>query len=190
MKKFIEKIPSIVSISTGILLLLFFIATVFASGLTLDETKKQLGGDPYKIAKWMSTNVKTSIDSTGYTQPPERMFKWRKGDCEDWAVLSKYFLEGFHEEVLLIIWRGKFREDSKYYRKMKGRIVDHCVVAFFNGKRWGIIDQDRVILHDGESLTSIIKINGYLRRIKVEKAFIVDYLKYRRKIIEEIDLNE
>jgi len=185
MKKFIEKLSMIVSISVGILLSLLMIVSIFASELTMEETKEMLDGNPYKITQWMAQNIKTSIDSSGYTQPPERMFKWRKGDCEDWAVLSRYFLEGKYE-THLIIWRGKFREDSKYYAQMKGRLVDHCVVALFNGKDWGIIDQDRYI-PNGSSLPDIVKINCDLRKIRVEKAFIVDFLKYRRKKIEEID---
>jgi len=188
-KKFIEKLPLIVSISTGILLLLFFIVSIFASELTLEETKNMLDGDLYKIAEWMGKNIKTTHESLGYGQMPKRTFKYRKGDCEDWALLSQYFI-GDKYETYTIIWCGQFREDSKYYAQYKNKKISHGVLAIkLTPNNWGIIDQDRYI-SNGNSLSDIVKINCNLRKVNVKEAFIMDLRKFRRKVIKEINLGE
>ena len=188
-----------------IITIVLFCGLSLASELTLEETKDILGGDPYKIARWME-NIKSVHGSFGYGQLPERTFKYRKGDCEDYAILAQYFI-GDKYKTYIIVWRGQFRKDSKYYSKIWNKKVDHTVLAIkLKENYWGIIDQDKYITGaidikelpkgidlsriNSRSLSGIIKINCLLRRINVEKAWIMDLLKLRRKIIEEIDLRE
>ena len=148
-----------------------------------------LEGDPYKIAQWMAQNMRPANDSAGYGQPAKYTYKYKKGDCEDIAILARYFI-GDKYKTHLVIWAGEFREDSKFYAKMKGRKICHAVVAIkMSENNWGIIDQDRFIQH-GSTLAGIVKINCDLRRIKVKEAFIVDLIKFRNEIIEEIDLEK
>jgi len=163
--------------------------SLLAVEITINETKKQLKGDPYKVVKWIIQNMKVTNDSIGFGQPPERTFKYKKGDCEDIAILVQYFLKDKYE-VHIVVWAGEFREDSKYYKQYKGRKICHAVAAFkINENNWGIIDQDRFMQH-GKTLAEIVKINCDLRRIKVKEAYIMDLLKLRRKKIKEIDLGE
>lgn len=172
-----------------IILVLLITKLLFASELTLEETKEMLTGDPYKITKWIAKNIKSIGDDLGYGQLPKRTFKYKKGDCEDIVILARYFI-GDRYETYLIVWRGKFRKDSKYYRRNKRRFIDHAVVAIkINENEWQIMDKDRLIT-GGKTLVEIIKINCDLRKINVERALIMDLLKLRRKVIREINLGE
>jgi len=186
MKNFIEKLPLIMSISTGILLILFFIVSIFASELTLEQTKEILKGNPIKIAEWMGNNIVDVREDIQYAQLADYTFKYKRGDCEDMAILSRYFI-GDKYETHLIVWVGYFREDSKYYNKIKRKIV-HCILAIkFDENNWGIIDNDRFI-PNGESLVDIILINCDLRKIKPTRAYIADLYRFRNKVIEEINI--
>jgi len=188
-KKFTKKLSLITSIAVGLLLSLFVLINLSASEPTIDEVKKELNGDPYKIAQWMGRNIRTSKDSIGYSQPAKYTYKYKKGDCEDFAILARHFI-GDKYETHLVVWTGKFREDSKFYKKYKAKKICHAVVAIkLHVNNWGIIDQDKYI-PNGRTLAAIIKINCDLRRIKVTGAYIADLYRFRNKIIKEIDLDE
>lgn len=171
-----------------IIISLFF-GTILANETTLEETKKTLNGDPYKIAEWMKNNIRPVDDSIGFGQLPERTFKYKKGDCEDYAILSQYFI-GDKYETYVVAWYGKFKKDSNNYKRMKNKRIGHAVLAIkINENKWGIIDLDRYIT-GGKTLAEMVKINCELRKVVVDKAYIMDLLKLRRKVIKEIDLNE
>jgi len=184
-----KKLPLFMSVAVGLLLTLFVLVGILANESTIDEVKKELNGDPYKIAQWLGRNIRTVKDSIGYSQPAKYTYRYKKGDCEDFAILARYFI-GDRYETHLVVWTGKFREDSKFHKKYKEKKICHAVVAiklYINN--WGIIDQDKYI-PNGRSLVDIIKINCDLRRIKVIRAYIADLYRFRNKIIKEIDLEE
>jgi len=182
MRKFIEKLPLLMSITIVVLLALFFIITIFASELTLDETKKQLGGDPCKIAEWMKNNIKPIDEDFQYAQTPQKTYKYKKGDCEDLAILVQYLIEDSHPSCL-IMWEGTFSKTSKYYKRY-GKI-EHVVLAVYFQNSWGIIDQDKFI-YAFSSLKEAILFNCQMRRIDVSRAWILKMYRWKIDKLEQI----
>lgn len=179
----------IMYIACGIIILILLTKLLFASELTLEETKEQLGGNPYKIAEWMGENIKYVSEDIQYTQPVEYTYKHKEGDCEDWAILSQYFI-GNKYETYLVVWHGEYREDSIDYEQEKDNIFCHAVLAIkLYSNNWVIIDNDDFI-SNGSSLIDIIKIDCELWRADIRRAYIADLYQYRQQIIKEINIKE
>lgn len=179
-------------VAISIILLIFFSPSkAEPTNLTIDDVKAQLGGNPALIAEWMGNNIKKVRESgTNWAQSPEKLFKYRKGDCEDFAILAQYFI-GDKYPTYLVEWRGGFNPSSKYYAKYKKVDVRHVVLAiditpkYTNQGEWIIIDQDRVI-KDATNLADIIIKNCELRRIDIREAYIVEMDRWHYKIIKQI----
>ena len=191
MKEFLEKFALIHSILIGILLALFFIVSIlFASELTIEETKIQLNGDPAKIAEWMGKNIKSVPEEIQYAQSVEHTYKYKKGDCEDWAILSQYFI-GDKYETYLVVWIGEYMKDSMDYREGKDNTMCHAVLAIkFYSNNWAIIDNDSLI-SNGSSLADILKVScKILWRANIESSYIADMYQYKYQMIKRIKLGE
>lgn len=158
--------------------------------INLIETKDYLNGDPFKIQLWLNQNITGKSDrAVQYAQLPEETFERRTGDCEDYAILAKYFLEKRYEEIYLIVWEGKFLPESKNYEKSQ-RTAVHCVCIFkIKDTMWGIMDNNGFVMAKG-TLEDAIKADVELRYINLKRAFIVKFYRYAYKRIKKLNLEE
>lgn len=175
------------------LIVLFIITTVLfcrtSYAQTLEETKHTLAGDSAKIAQWMGENMRFVPEEIQYAQSAKYTYKYRKGDCEDWAILSQYFI-GDKYETYLIVWIGEYQEDSISYKQNGDKKACHAVLAIeFYSNNWGIIDYNKFISH-GSSLANIIKRDCELWGVNIESAYIADLYQYRNQVIKRIKLGE
>ena len=154
---------------------------------TLEETKKELKGDPWKVMKWLDNNMKGKSDGgLQYAQSPEESFKRGTGDCEDYAIIAKYFLEARYKEVHLVVWEGKFNPDSKHYNKNRDKWIFHAICVFkIKENIWGTMDINGFVMTYG-SLEDIIRADCELRRVDVKRAFIVRFNKYAYRKLKRI----
>jgi hypothetical protein len=153
--------------------------------ITIDQTKEMLEGNPYKIAEWIAQNIKPVHEDLQYGQPPKYTYKYKKGDCEDIAMLAQYFI-GDKYKTYLVEWRAKFAPNSKYYEKYGHIDIRHVVLAIkIDDYNWLIIDQDKCI-GKANTLKEIIYLNCELRRVDVKKAFIVDIYRFHYEILEQV----
>jgi len=173
----------ITSLIVSIISLLLVIGGIlFGEELTLNETKEMLAGDPCKIAEWMKDNVRPIHEDFQYAQTPQKTFKYKKGDCEDLAILVQYLIGDKHQ-THLILWEGTFNKTSKHYKKY-GKIK-HVVLAIYFQDSWGITDTDKFI-YSFNSLEEAILFNCQMRRIDVVKAWIVEMYRWKIDKIETV----
>lgn len=165
------------------------IILLLTSQLSLTDIKDSLHGSPSKITKWLEENIVPTRDKVSYAQTAQETFDKRQGDCEDISILAQYLIGNVYE-TYLIVWEGKFKEDSKYYKEHKEKIC-HCVcVVKIHDEMWGCIDVDRYV-HGKATLVGIILEDCDLRKIKVERAYFVRRDdKGRIRVTGKIDLND
>jgi len=155
----------------------------------LTETKKMLQGNPMKIARWLDNNITGKSDGRiQYAQTPEETFERRTGDCEDYSILAKYFLDSRYDEIYLIIWQGKSKSSSEHYAKRKQQSICHCICVFKIGeKMWGIMDNSNFIMAYG-SIEDIVKADCEFRDTRIGRAYIVRFTHYIYRRIKKLDI--
>jgi len=146
----------------------------------LVEQRKQLDGDPFKIQLWVNRYLKGKRDAYQFAQYPEETFERLTGDCEDFAILSKYFLEIRYPEVHIVVWEGKFIRESKNYEKVNGTVC-HAIMLFKIEDGWGVMDNNGLLMAKG-TMEDAIRFDCQLRKIEVKRAYIVrfNHYSYRR----------
>lgn len=165
------------------------ILLLLTNQLSLEQTKYSLSNSPTKIAKWLKDNISQVKDKVSYAQTPQETFDRREGDCEDLSILAQYFI-GDTYETYLVVWRGKFREDSEHYKEYKEKIY-HCIcVVKIHDAMWGCIDLGKYI-YGRSTLVGIIEEDCDAREINIEKAYFVKRNKKGGiKVVEKIDLSD
>lgn len=152
---------------------------------TLEETKKELNGSPFKIQLWLTKNITGKVDEAGvqFAQYPEETFQRRTGDCEDYAILSKYFLEERFKEIYLIGWEGYFKPESKMNTD---KYLMHAICVFrWREDMWGIMDNNGFFVAKG-SLEEVVVAAGDMRMVDIKKAYIMRFNHYSWKHLKRI----
>jgi len=62
---------------------------------------------PRDLSNWYVKEFKYEYDAKDYWKSPREMLKDKKGDCEDFAILSKYILtkKGYKVYVIAVIYK-------------------------------------------------------------------------------------
>ncbi|MFX0084329.1 MAG: transglutaminase-like domain-containing protein [Candidatus Hodarchaeota archaeon] len=153
---------------------------------TLEEQRDYLKGDPFKIQLWINENIVGKSDGgLQFAQLPEETFEKRTGDCEDYAILAKYFLEVRYEEIHIVVWEGKIKEDSNQYEKHKDHLVGHAVCMFKIRNGWGILDNNGFVMIKG-TLEDAVRYDCELRYVEVKNAYTARFFHYAYRKLKKI----
>lgn len=150
----------------------------------LIEQRKQLGGNPYKIQLWVNRYLKGKRDPYQFAQYPEETFERLAGDCEDFSILSKYFLEERYDDIHIVVWEGKFKPESKNYEKVKGTVY-HAIVLFKIESGWGVMDNNGLLIAKG-TMEDAIRFDCELRMVEVKRAFTAEFNHYSWRRLRRI----
>lgn len=102
---------------------------------------------PESVAHFLRQNVALEEDSrlfgrVEYWQTPEEMLLRRKGDCEDYAILTQALLERLGFEAFVFSLYGR-------------RGYAHTVTVFKDNGRYHVMNQDRLIRFNAKTLEEV-----------------------------------
>ena len=172
-----------------IMIIVLLLARVLsASELTIDDVKKKVWRDPYKVAGWLKKNISYVRDKVSYAQTAQETFEKRGGDCEDFAILAQYLL-GNTYETYLVIWEGRYKGAGRYGGRSTK--ASHCIcVIKYHDALWVRIDQDELI-GVKSTLFYTIKDSGDLSGVDIERAyFVTQGINGKLNRTTEIDLKD
>ena len=102
---------------------------------------------PEGVARFLRERIRFEEDTTlfgrpEYWQSPEEFLARGRGDCEDYALFTQALLERLGFEAFVFSVFG-----SHGYA--------HTVTVFLDGGRYNVVNQNRVIRHQAESLEEL-----------------------------------
>ena len=103
---------------------------------TLEELQLK-ENTPDKLGWWLESNIWYHLEQTDCWQAPERTFKTKKGDCEDFVILGKYILDkqGYKTWFVIIIpYEKRAHAVCVYESKGKFYVMDNGEIHLTNAK--------------------------------------------------------
>lgn len=120
---------------TLIFIIIFLLPSLAFAGEDIQSLRAKYRNNPRGLSSWLKKNISYSKDRKNYAQKPYQTVQRGKGDCEDFAILSKSVLgkgaimveDGKHAILL-------FEDKGKRYRLSNGSL-SQVTADTFKGKR-------------------------------------------------------
>lgn len=134
---------------------------------------------PQEIGQYIHDNIQYTRDVTDHWQRPEETLTRGKGDCEDIALLAKYYLNNIGIKTRIVIFTGT----------RDGQERCHCICVFLeNDGTYSQVGQGYFYVHGKTVRDVVVDSATRLKYDEIKEIWIMDKKDVEKKI-EETEYN-